>query len=270
MNRDFSAAELVGLGFKTIAVEPDFIVVNKAPGVGFHDEQEGEQRVPGLCSRVQEAVAQISHSPSTDKSAEPETVFPVHRLDKATSGLLLFARSAKAAAQLSEAFKQKEVEKYYLALADKKPKKKQGRIVGDMAKSRRSAYRLLNSRENPAITQFYSASVCPGLRLFLLRPYSGKTHQLRVAMKSLGSPIVGDEIYTGNCHDFSRLFLHAYCLGFDLGGESYRYLAPVNTQSGEQAEGWILSAEEQQEDLALALKEYEQPWTLNWPTIKKG
>jgi len=61
-----------------------------------------------------------------------------------------------------------------------------------MLKARRGAWKLARSKESPALTEFVSTSLGQGLRLFLLRPYTGKTHQLRVAMKSLGAPIIGD------------------------------------------------------------------------------
>ena len=64
------------------------------------------------------------------------------------------ARSAETAARLGEAFAGREIEKYYLALSDSKPGKKQGKVAGDMAKGRGGAWRLLASQQNPAVTQF--------------------------------------------------------------------------------------------------------------------
>ena len=63
-----------------------------------------------------------------------------------------------------------------------------------------------------------SHSLAPNLRLFILYPKTGKTHQIRVAMKSLGSPILGDELYGGEVAD--RTYLHAYQLSFDYFGEA--------------------------------------------------
>jgi len=150
-------------------------------------------------------------------------VFPVHRLDKPTSGLLVFARSAVTAAELSSQFASNSVKKIYIALSDKKPKKKQGAIVGDMVKSRRSAWKLLKSKENPARTSFMSSNLAPNLRLFTLTPKTGRTHQLRVAMKSLGAPILGDTLYGGSKEPRSPLFLHAASLAFQLKGRPYDY-----------------------------------------------
>ena len=63
-----------------------------------------------------------------------------------------------------------------------------------------------------------SRSLAPNLRLFILQPKTGKTHQLRVAMKSLGSPILGDALYGGDSAD--RTYLHAYQLSFDYFGQA--------------------------------------------------
>ncbi len=147
--------------------------------------------------------------------------YPVHRLDKPTSGLLLVARNEQGNRTLSKAFAERKVQKTYLAISDQKPKKKQGLVKGDMAQSRRSQWKLLHSTENPAITRFYSVSVAPGYRGFMLLPQTGKTHQLRVALKSLGAPILGDALYGG--HEAERLYLHAWRLAFDYQGENLQF-----------------------------------------------
>ena len=121
------------------------------------------------------------------------------------------------------------VAKYYLALSDKKPRKKQGTIKGDMQKSRRSGWRLLNSVNNPAISRFMSTSAGAGKRLFLLKPETGKTHQLRVALKSIGAAIIGDPIYaTGiakSAADYrlvaDRCYLHAWQQSFNFADKEY-------------------------------------------------
>ncbi len=153
---------------------------------------------------------------------------PVHRLDKPTSGLLIVAKTNAANRQLSLNFLNRKVEKTYLAISDQKPKKKQGWVKGDMAQSRRSQWKLMRTTENPAITQFESELLVPGVRGFILKPKTGKTHQLRVAMKSIGSPILGDALYGGNEHP--RLLLHAWRLAFEFKGTDYRFEA-LPTQS---------------------------------------
>ena len=84
-----------------------------------------------------------------------------------------------------------------------------------MKKARDGAWKLCQTKENPAITRFESVSCEPNLRLFILKPQTGKTHQLRVAMKSLGSPILGDGLYGKNTEEIDRTYLHAAQLEFD-------------------------------------------------------
>ncbi len=155
------------------------------------------------------------------------TLFPCHRLDTVTSGVVLVAKGEKANSELSQLFERRKIEKYYIALTDKKPKKKQGLVSGDMKPARRGDWKLSKSKENPAVTQFFSYGLGNGRRLFLLKPHTGKTHQIRVAMKSLGAPILGDERYRGG--DSDRCYLHAYGISFVLGGEHYAFYCPPKT-----------------------------------------
>lgn len=193
-------------GFEVVAQEPGFFVVHKDPGLDFHDS--GGQ--PGLCSLVRLRMG--------------GGVFPVHRLDKATSGLLLLARSREWAATLAGLFRERAVEKYYIALSDLAPRKKQGLIQGDMVRSRRGSWKLTRTMERPARTRFLSRPVRPGLRLFVLKPLTGRTHQLRVAMKSLGAPILGDALYHQAVPDWpDRMYLHAHTLRFGLQGRAFSY-----------------------------------------------
>ena len=197
---------MVGGGYSILAEGPGFLVVDKGPGLDFHD-RAGR---PGLCTLAARELG--------------VPVFPVHRLDKATSGILLLATERRTASGLAALFRERLVEKYYVALADSPPRKKQGLVQGDMVRSRRGTWKLTRSMERPARTRFLSRSAGPGLRLFVLRPLTGRTHQLRVAMKSLGSPILGDDLYHPRVPDWpDRMYLHAHTLRFCLGGAEFSY-----------------------------------------------
>ncbi|WP_047237864.1 TIGR01621 family pseudouridine synthase [Chromobacterium subtsugae] len=221
--------------YTLIHQDPRFYLVDKRAGASFH--REGEE--DGLMDALRAGLGD-------------DALWPVHRLDRITSGLILVARSAETARQLGEALAGREVEKYYLALSDRKPLKKQGKVSGDMAKGRGGAWRLLASQDNPAVTQFFSYSVQPGIRLFLLRPRTGKTHQLRVALKSQGAPILGDALYGGGAAD--RGYLHAYALRFVLDGEAFSFVCPPS-----QGERFADPA------CRALLAELAEPWTLSWP-----
>jgi len=155
------------------------------------------------------------------KSSFNQSALPVHRLDKPTSGLLIVAKNDLGNRALSTAFAQRKIKKTYVAVSDIKPKKKQGWVKGDMAQSRRSQWKLMRTVENPAITQFESHALVDGKRVFVLYPTTGKTHQLRVAMRSLGSPILGDELYGG--HPAERMYLHAWRIQFEYEGQAMEF-----------------------------------------------
>ena len=185
----------------------DFYALNKPAGAPMHANDEQS-------SVVHQLAAQLD-----------EQLWPVHRLDTPTSGVLLVARSQAAAAKLSQLFAEHAMHKTYLAVAAGKPKKKQGWIIGDMDKVRRGNWRLLHSKENPARTYFTSTALQPGYRLYRLQPQTGRTHQLRVALKSLGVPIVGDTRYGGEAN--AHLHLHAWQLAFNYDDEAIVMTAPL-------------------------------------------
>jgi tRNA pseudouridine32 synthase/23S rRNA pseudouridine746 synthase len=208
-------------GMRAVFEHTDFFVFDKPAGTSFHSE-DGAGFFAWLTAAFPE-----------------ETLFPVHRLDKITSGLLLVARHKSSAQKLGAMFESHQITKTYIALSDKKPLKKQGTVSGDMQRTRDGNWKLLHSKKNPAITRFTSHSLEPGLRLFILKPQTGRTHQLRVMMKALGSPIIGDTRYGGT--PAYRAYLHAYQLKFswcdeqiyiwstpDNGGFFNKYSAEIN------------------------------------------
>lgn len=212
----------------------DFWVVNKPPFMSVQESHHG----PGVLATL--------------KATYGGDFFPVHRLDAGTSGLLLVARNAAANSTLSQLFQAREIEKYYLALSARKPEKKQGTVAGDMVKGRRGAWKLLHSQQQPAVTQFFSKGL-GGHRLFLIKPLTGKTHQIRVALKSIGAPILGDESYSGEPAE--RLYLHAFALRFAYQGQTFSLtcLPPLTGAftplADTEVQAWLAD-----------------PWCKPWPT----
>lgn len=160
--------------------------------------------------------------------AEPPRL--VHRLDKDTSGLLVLARHAAAAARLAQGFREKDVEKVYWALVVGVPEKRRGRISLALSKqeqgktSRMTGERMAPDADDgkPAITEYRVIdTVGRDLAWMELKPVTGRTHQLRVHMVHLGCPIVGDGKYGGSGAFFkglnlaARLHLHARSLHID-------------------------------------------------------
>ena len=174
-----------------VAEGPDYLVVHKPAGVPCHRRED----VPGILELVGGADLKLAH-----------------RLDDGTSGCLVLAKGRRAAAAIGDAFAGKRVGKVYVGLTASRPSKKKGVIVGDMVRSRRSQWRLTRDSANPACT-WLSRSIGlgpgedPAARLLVARPLTGKTHQIRVAAKSIGAPLLGDGLYGGGKAD--RLYLHA-------------------------------------------------------------
>ncbi len=223
----------------------DFVVVNKGPSIEVHNPQhEDSASEHGLLAEVA-------------RDLGLERLYPVHRLDRGTSGVMIMACHAAANRELSMAFAARQVQKFYLAISDGKAVKKQGLIAGDMEKSRRGTWKLAPSRNNPAVTQFFSKSLGGGKRLFLLKPCTGKTHQLRVMMRAIGAPILGDSRYGGSAAD--RMYLHAWQLQFPWQGQSHSYAALP------EAGIWF-----GEEGLREVLGEWTEPATLNWPKLPPG
>ena len=175
-----------------VAEGPDWLVVHKPAGVPCHRRVDQ----PGILELVGGADLKLCH-----------------RLDDGTSGCLVLAKGRQAAAAIGDAFAAKRVAKVYVGLTASRPSKKKGVIVGDMVRSRRAQWRLTRDSANPACTWLSrSIGLGPGdgdsaARLMVARPLTGKTHQIRVAAKSVGAPLLGDSLYGGGKAD--RLYLHA-------------------------------------------------------------
>jgi len=143
----------------------------------------------------------------------------VHRLDQATSGLLLFARSAQAQREFSAEFAERRVAKRYVAL-----------VTGELAPSgrcdlplladwpRRPLQKIDREHGKPSTTHWQVLRSCTDARTRVeLEPLTGRSHQLRVHLQALGCPIVGDTLYGGA--DAPRLMLHASWLRLASGLE---------------------------------------------------
>lgn len=231
------------VGLISLFEDERILAIHKPAGVPFHSDDSNQ----GIVQLVRDFY-------------ESNSLFPIHRLDKMTSGLMVFAKSKEVNSELSKMLAMKHVEKYYLALSAKKPAKKQGMVSGDMLKGRRGSYLLSRDKTNPAVTRFFAKSlkscIDQGVEtdtnwLFVLKPETGKTHQLRVALKSLGSPILGDGRYGGQESD--RGYLHAFKMRFDLFDQRYDINDPH------------FEGEAFKYSLVNATSEITQPQELSWP-----
>jgi tRNA pseudouridine32 synthase/23S rRNA pseudouridine746 synthase len=154
----------------------------------------------------------------------------VHRLDMDTSGLVLFARTPEAQRNLSMQFEKREISKSYIAIVEGVIEKDTGMVDYPMRKDmeqRLPPKHLVDCvRGKKAVTEWKVLERGAGTTRLALFPKTGRSHQLRVHMQSIGFPIVGDPIY-GTLAE--RLMLHAEVLEFHhpISGESIRLECPA-------------------------------------------
>lgn len=135
----------------------------------------------------------------------------VHRLDRFTSGVILIARNDAAHRNLAEQFASRQVEKIYLALVHGSVKKDQGRITSPITRDplRRIRMTARLARGRSAITDYRVLERFEGFTLLEVTIGTGRTHQIRVHLASVGHPVVGDKLYGAPASPLGRYFLHA-------------------------------------------------------------
>lgn len=142
----------------------------------------------------------------------------VHRLDMATSGLMLFARGAAMQRRLSGDFAARRIDKHYVAVVDGRMAAPAGRIELPLMAdwSRRPLQKVDAARGKPAQTDWQVIGFDEGLQAsrLTLQPRTGRTHQLRVHLQAIGHPILGDALYAPAAvrERAPRLLLHACAL----------------------------------------------------------
>ena len=194
----------------------DLLVVNKPAGMVVHPS-------PGHDSGTL-VHAVLGHVPGLEGIGGEERPGIVHRLDKETSGLIVIAKNERAHRWLQDQFRNRTVEKIYLALVDGKPPTPSGRVEAPIG--RNSTHRKLMSVVSPekgrvAVSEYKTLESFPEHTLLEVHPLTGRTHQIRVHMAFLGCPVVGDGIYgkKKSTVQLNRHFLHARKLKIVLPGE---------------------------------------------------
>ncbi len=180
------------LDLDIIFEDRDLLVINKPPGLVVH---------PGAGHRTGTLLnALLHHCPDLAEIGEVSRPGLVHRLDKDTSGLLVAAKTALAHASLVNQFARRETKKTYLALVWGRLQDPEGRIEAEIGRhpSQRHKMTAHPRRGKAAATRWRVVLEFPGpLTLVELAPETGRTHQLRVHMASLGHPVLGDATYGG-------------------------------------------------------------------------
>jgi 23S rRNA pseudouridine1911/1915/1917 synthase len=200
------------LALDVIYADEDLLVVNKAAGMVVHPApgHHDDTLVNALLARY----------PDIQKEGTEQRPGIIHRLDKDTSGLIIVARNAATQAALTEQLKRREIVKRYLALVEGVVALDQGSIDAPIGRNPRHRQQMaitaVGSRE--ARTHFRVLERFQRHTLLLVELETGRTHQIRVHLKAIGHPIVGDPVYgsgsTVRGSTLKRQFLHAYQLKF--------------------------------------------------------
>jgi 23S rRNA pseudouridine1911/1915/1917 synthase len=149
------------------------------------------------------------------KALRGERAGIVHRLDRATSGVMICAKTPEALTWLQKQFSQRKVKKTYAAVIDGTLKEPQAIIDMPIERNPKKPQTFrVGSKGKPATTEYKVLKTNGKLSLLELKPATGRTHQLRVHLKYLGHPILGDSFYGGQPAE--RLFLHAQALEITL------------------------------------------------------
>jgi len=195
--------------------DKNFIVIDKPAGILVHGGAgvQGEAITDWLRERYPE-IAVVGDEPDVRPGI-------VHRLDKGTSGVMVIARTQDSFEALKQLFKSRSVEKIYLALVIGSPKKDAGLIDGAIGRSLRNPTKRAIGEAargtRAALTHWKILERFKGYTLVEVAPKTGRMHQIRVHLASIGHPIAGDHTYGAGRlapEGLSRPFLHAWRLTF--------------------------------------------------------
>ncbi|MBS0585481.1 MAG: RluA family pseudouridine synthase [Verrucomicrobia bacterium] len=203
-----SLLEPQDIPFTVLYEDEYFLAINKPRGLVVH---------PGNGNRDKTLVNGLLFKyPDLPDMAGAMRPGIVHRLDKETSGILLAVKTKEAHAAFVRLFQDRAIEKAYFAICQGKPKEGvfSAPIVRHKVDRKRMTIALEEGVGKEAVTEFEVVSHFEGKSLVIARPKTGRTHQIRVHLKTLHSPVLGDTIYHSKGEKAERLFLHAYSLLF--------------------------------------------------------
>lgn len=188
--------------------DSDIVIINKAPNMVVHPAHGNYNG-----TLVNALLYHIKDLSTINGVIRPGIV---HRLDKDTSGVIVVAKHDEAHTTLSDMFKEKTLEKTYVCIAKGVFKDKSGRIETLIGRDPRDRKKMAVVTENGkiAISNYEILDESKNYSLVKVRIETGRTHQIRVHMKSLNHPILGDATYGNSTDGIARQMLHAYRLKF--------------------------------------------------------
>ncbi|MFA6973642.1 MAG: RluA family pseudouridine synthase [Parcubacteria group bacterium] len=227
--------------------DKNMVVINKPAGLSVHpiSFEEKDTLVNFLLGKFPE-IENVNDG-SAGSQFRPGIV---HRLDRDTSGVIVVARNQKTFDALKKIFQDREVSKKYVAIVFGKLEEKSGVIEKPLARStgyekQVIAHKRTKTKVRPAITEYAVLGESENYSLVEVLPKTGRTHQIRIHLTSIGHPIVGDKLYTMKVNDkaktAARQLLHAKELEFKLFRRKYAFQAEIPTDFREFADSLDLN-----------------------------
>ena len=210
-------------------------VVNKAQGMVVHPAAGhwSGTLVNALLFRWGKEAIDVSQEGEEGQSIDCCRPFIVHRIDKDTSGVMITAKNASSKEFLARQFRQHHgLTKEYIAICRGRPQQKKGVVCEPIARDPKDGKRFTVSPTGKPSQTFYACIACYGeYSLMVLRITTGRTHQIRVHLKSIGCPVLGDPLYSKSDRMFPRatLMLHSRLLSIVLPGQSQPSVFKANT-----------------------------------------
>jgi 23S rRNA pseudouridine1911/1915/1917 synthase len=191
--------------FHIIYEDNHLIIVNKSSGVLVHGDSTGDKT---LEEYVKEYI-KVTYN-------KPGDVFlgTVHRLDRPVSGIVIFAKTSKALERMNELFRKRDIQKTYWAITQRKPEKKSGRLTHwlrkDSSINKTEAFDQEVAGSQRADLDYRYLGTINKHHLIEVSPITGRPHQIRVQLASMGTPIKGDVKYGADRgNNDGSIFLHA-------------------------------------------------------------
>jgi 23S rRNA pseudouridine1911/1915/1917 synthase len=214
-----------GKAFAVVYEDNHLLIVNKVSGVLVQGDATGDIPLVELCKHY-----------IKEKYDKPGAVFlgVVHRIDRPVSGIVVLARTSKALERMNALFREKETQKTYWAVVKNKPPREEGVLVHWLVKDEKKNKTTAFTRETPAALRselsYRLLAQQHGYFLLEVKPVTGRPHQIRVQLATMGCPINGDVKYGApHANEDGSINLHARALAFlhPVKKEQVMFTAPL-------------------------------------------